>query len=117
MVSISSHLEQIASLKVQTVGLTILRKIRQHLKPTTTALQRFGPYATSHQVSLSPEEMATLIRHRSLAMTLPLQPGYVILKYEGHILGCGLYIPGFLRSQLPRHQSAGLQHSLLEEDA
>jgi hypothetical protein len=30
----------------------------------------------------------------------------VILRHAGHILGCGLYTPGRLRSQLPQHRVA-----------
>lgn len=98
----SEHLQQLASLKVHTVGLTVLRKIRNHLKPTTAVLQRFGHLATRNTLELDDDQLAHLLQSRELAMDIDLQPGYVILLTAGHILGCGLYTPGRLRSQIPR---------------
>jgi NOL1/NOP2/fmu family ribosome biogenesis protein len=102
----SSHLEMLASLKVQSVGLPVLRKMPHHLKPTTAALQRFGHQATRHRVELSAPQMQALLRGEELQVHIDVQPGYVILLYAEYILGCGLYTPGRLRSQIPRRQSA-----------
>ncbi len=93
-----------ASLKIQNVGLPVLRKMPHHLKPTTAALQRFGPWATRHRLDLSEPQMVTLLRDQELALQTDLDPGYVVLCCAGHILGCGLYTPGQLRSQIPQRQ-------------
>lgn len=47
------HMEQLAVLQVQSVGLPVLRIMRHHLKPTTVALQCFGSQATCHILDLS----------------------------------------------------------------
>lgn len=107
-----ANLTGIASLKVQNVGLPVLRKIRHHLKPTTAALQRFGHLATQHLLELTPVQLVALLRDHELALDTGLQPGYVILRCEAHILGCGLYTPGRLRSQIPHRY---VQHQRLSE--
>ncbi len=102
----SSHLEAIASLKVKSVGLPVLRKMPRHIKPTTAALQRFGHHATRHTLTLSTLQLRTLFQDGVLPLQVDIQPGYVVLLHAGHVLGCGLYTPDRLRSQIPRRLSA-----------
>jgi NOL1/NOP2/fmu family ribosome biogenesis protein len=99
-----SALEDLASLQVQGVGLPVLRKMPRHLKPTSVALQCFGMHASRHRVELSADDARVLLYGQDLAVNLDLTPGYVVLVYDGHVLGCGLYTPGRLRSQVPRRQ-------------
>ena len=97
-------LERLASLQVQSVGLPVLRKLPRHLKPTSVALQCFGTYASRHRVELSAQEARLLLQGQELAVDLDGTPGYVVLVYDGHVLGCGLYTLGRVRSQVPRRQ-------------
>jgi len=106
--SATPALHHLATLHVHSVGLPVLRRIRHHLKPTTVALQRFGNQAICHVLDLSDTQLRTLLHEREQALHLDIPPGYVILRHTGHILGCGLYTPGRLRSQLPQQLSAGL---------
>lgn len=106
--SASPHMERLAVLKVQSIGLPVLRIIRHHLKPTTAALQRFGSQATRHVLDLSDLQVVALLHAREQPLQLDIPPGYVILRHAGHILGCALYTPGRLRSQLPQHAIASL---------
>jgi hypothetical protein len=101
----SSHLDALAFLKVQNVGFPVLRKVRQHLKPTTAVLQGFGQAATRHTIDLSSAQMAQLFTDRRLPYDLDWEPGYVILRHDGEILGCGVYTPGWLHSQIPQRLS------------
>jgi NOL1/NOP2/fmu family ribosome biogenesis protein len=94
--------EAISSLKLQNAGLPILRKMPTHLKPTTAAIQRFGPQATKHIVNMTADQVQALLRTGVMAYDSSLQPGYVILRQEGHVLGCGLVTPGQLRSLIPK---------------
>jgi len=34
--------------------------------------------------------------------------GYVIARHDGRVIGCGLYFPGELRSQIPKGRRVGL---------
>jgi NOL1/NOP2/fmu family ribosome biogenesis protein len=92
----------ICSLKLQNAGLPILRKMPTHLKPTTAAIQRFGPRATKHMVDMTADQVRELLRVGVMAYDSPLDPGYVILRQDGHVLGCGLLTPGQLRSLIPK---------------
>jgi hypothetical protein len=105
----SSHLESLAGLKVQSVGLIVLRKMRHHLKPTTAALQRFGHLSTQHRFDLAADQLTALLQNGELALDLAFSPGYVVLSAAGHVLGCALYTPGRLRSQIPRRLIAQQQ--------
>jgi NOL1/NOP2/fmu family ribosome biogenesis protein len=106
--SATPHLERLAMLQVHSVGLPVLRIIRQHLKPTTAALHRFGSQATCHVLDLSDSQVVTLLHEREQPLHVDIQPGYVILRHAGQMLGCGLYTPGRLRSQLPRQAITAL---------
>ncbi|PON11982.1 hypothetical protein C2W62_41990 [Candidatus Entotheonella serta] len=92
----------ICSLKLQNAGLPILRKMPTHVKPTTAAIQRFGPQATQHIVDMTAEQVQILLRANVVPYNEPLEPGYVILQQDGHVLGCGLVTPGQLRSLIPK---------------
>ena len=108
LLSAIPYIERLAGLQVHSAGLPVLRIIRHHLKPTTVALQRFGSQARCHILDLSEAQILTLLHEREQPLQLDIQPGYVILRHTGHILGCGLYTPGRLRSQLPQHAVASL---------
>lgn len=108
----SARVDDIASFQVQNTGLPILRKMLHHLKPTTAALQRFGKDATRHVVDLTSAEMIVLLREQETRVEMDLHPGYVLLRYEGHLLGCGIYTPGRLRSLIPLRQ---VKHQHLPE--
>lgn len=94
------YLEYLTSLKVQTVGLLFLRKVSKYLKPTSAFLQRFGYLATKNLVELTSEEIKILKERQKIDKVLSLEPGYVILKKEKLILGCGLWVSGTLIAYL-----------------
>jgi len=96
----TTYLEILKNLQIQTVGLLFLRKVSKYLKPTSVFLQRFGYLAKKNIVSLSEEIILILKEKNKVEITLDLEPGYVILKNNHWILGCGLYLPGKLFSYL-----------------
>ena len=59
--SATPHVERLAGLQVQSAGLPVLRIMRNHLKPTTVALQRFGLQATRHVLDLSEAQVITAL--------------------------------------------------------
>ncbi|GIX46958.1 MAG: hypothetical protein KatS3mg131_1169 [Candidatus Tectimicrobiota bacterium] len=87
----------------------MLRQVGKFLKPTTAALQTFGHLATRNRVELTAAQLEALLRAKTLPLSLTLEPGYVILACEGHLVGCGLYTPGRLHSQLPQRHVAPLR--------
>ncbi len=95
------YLGDLEKIKVQTAGLLFLRKVSGYLKPTTAALQRFGRYATKNLLELDRLTLDRLRLEKKIPIELEIEPGYVILKCEGQIWGCALYLPGKLISYLP----------------
>ncbi len=95
------ELRPLQNLQVQTVGLLFTRRVSKWLKPTSTALQRFGHLATKNIVELGPLELDRLRREKRLEFEADLEEGYVIIKCEKKIWGCGLYAKGKLISYLP----------------
>ena len=75
MLPVSAPLASFTWLKVHHVGLPVLRKIRQHLKPTTVVLLRFGAQATRHVLELSSAQVTELLHTGALSLDLDLCPG------------------------------------------
>lgn len=87
-------------LSPESVGLLFLRKIKNYLKPTSTFLQRFGKFATKNIVELTENQLKILQESKKIKIELPLEPGYIILRDGTWILGCGLYLNGYIFSYL-----------------
>ncbi|UCE83387.1 MAG: hypothetical protein JSV47_02275 [Deltaproteobacteria bacterium] len=103
MLNKDHRLPSLASLRVQTVGLPLLRRIKAHLKPTSVALQLFGSHASKNIVSLEPEQLGDLAERKEIRGEFACSPGYVIVVTNSVIVGCALFLPGRLISQFPRH--------------
>ncbi|UCG13333.1 MAG: hypothetical protein JSU72_02260 [Deltaproteobacteria bacterium] len=103
LLSQHSRLPALASLRVESVGLPLLRQVNTYLKPTTAALQVFGNYATRNVVNLASSQLTELVANGILTSDFAFSSGYVIVETEGIIIGCALYLPGRLISQFPRH--------------
>ena len=98
-----NRLPALASLSVKTVGLPVARWVKKRLKPTSAALQLFGKYATKNMLRLEPLQLEELFEKKEIKGEFSLSPGYVIISTETVVIGCGLYLPGRLISQFPRH--------------
>ncbi|MHC1635219.1 MAG: methyltransferase RsmF C-terminal domain-like protein [Candidatus Methanospirareceae archaeon] len=96
--------KDLSGLKVENIGILFGRYFKKEnkFKPTTNALQIFGKYATKNIVELSEEEKEDYIRGFDLKKDLNIEEGYVILKYKGDVLGCGLYRDGKIKNQVPK---------------
>jgi len=98
----SPHVQKLKRLRVHNIGIPLLRKMKQHLKPTTTAIQIFGPRATRNVLDLDRHQLALVLGQKEISMCLPPTVGYVILTYHQHVIGCGLYTGRKLLSQIPQ---------------
>ncbi|MFP3871177.1 MAG: methyltransferase RsmF C-terminal domain-like protein [Syntrophobacteria bacterium] len=47
--------------------------------------------------------MRKLIERGKIRASWSFTPGYVIVAVQGLVVGCALYLPGRLISQIPRH--------------
>lgn len=83
-------------LSYETIGLRMISLKDRPWKPTTRALQIFGRYATKNTVCLTSSQMKIFMAGESQAIhpDSQLDPGYVVVMYNGNALGCGLYSRG-----------------------
>ncbi|MDZ7689414.1 MAG: hypothetical protein U5J64_12025 [Halobacteriales archaeon] len=97
--------ETLDTLDYESVGLPLMRVGGEHDKPTTDALQLFGDSVTKNAVELDAEDARDFVRGEDIDIEFgedEVDLGYVVVKHDRRVLGCGLYFPGELRSQVPK---------------
>ncbi len=94
-------------IRIEGLGMTVLRTRQEHWKPTHSAVQRFGHHASKNVVDLSAEEAARFARGKD--QELPEWDGdwgYLIATHElagdRVPVGVGLYLYDELRSTVPK---------------
>jgi len=91
---------------VEALGISILRTRREHWKPTTDAVQRFGRDATENVCSLPRSRAAAFLAGEDQELDWDGDWGYLIVGHElagaFEPIGVGLYLHGELRSQIPK---------------
>ncbi|MDD2754092.1 MAG: hypothetical protein PHS80_01060 [Methanothrix sp.] len=92
------------ALSYEAVGMRIMNCKDRPWKPTTSALQIFGRYATKNVIHLNQEEAMIFLKGDSQAIESDCENGYVVVFYRGDVLGCGLYSHGKLVSQIPKER-------------
>ena len=88
-------------LKVEAAGVPLIRVRTAMRKPTTAGLRLWQ--ATRNVIDLDDEALEEFLNRGVLLKTFPAESGYVVVRWRGKILGCGLYSKGKLRSQIPKH--------------
>jgi len=88
----------------ETIGMRIMSCKDRPWKPTTSALQIFGRYATKNLIHLNQEEAMIFLEGSSQVFESECEIGYVVVFYRGDVLGCGLYSHGKLVSQIPKER-------------
>ena len=94
-------------MKVEGLGITLLRTRQEHWKPTTSGVKRFGRGATENVIELEPGEAAAFAAgHDQQIDRWDGDWGYLIAAHElaGGLepIGVGLYLHGELRSRVPK---------------
>jgi len=99
-------------IRIEGLGMTVLRTRQEHWKPTHSAVQRFGHHATKNVVKLSAEEAAQFAQGEDQEVEWDGDWGYLIAAHElagdRVPVGVGLYLYDELRSTVPK----GNQESL-----
>jgi len=103
------ELERIlGQLKVESAGIPLLRTKPSMWKPTTAGLHLFGHHATRNVIDLDGDALQVFLKNETIDGSLPLEPGFVIVRLQGKVLGCGIYGRGKLRSQIPQPRGRSL---------
>lgn len=93
-------------IRIEGLGMTVLRTRQEHWKPTHSAVQRFGKHATKNVVDLSGEEAAQFAQGEDQDVDWDGDWGYLIAAHElaGERVpvGVGLYVYDELRSTVPK---------------
>jgi NOL1/NOP2/fmu family ribosome biogenesis protein len=92
------------ALSYEAIGMRIMNCKDRPWKPTTSALQIFGRYATKNIIHLNGEEATIFLEGGSQVFESECEIGYVVVFYRGDVLGCGLYSHGKLVSQIPKER-------------
>ncbi|MFP4633138.1 MAG: methyltransferase RsmF C-terminal domain-like protein [Halobacteriales archaeon] len=94
---------------VEAIGLPFLRVKGEHPKPTTDALQRLDEHVTRNRVEVGVDGAREFVAGETVERDYPdVELGYVAVEHRGEVLGCGLYFPGELRSQVPKGRRVDL---------
>jgi NOL1/NOP2/fmu family ribosome biogenesis protein len=101
------ELEVPASIHPQSIGMAFVRKRGAFPKPTSNAIFRFGHLARQNVIELGPAQALDFLRRERFAMPQPegVTRGFVVARHQGIQLGCGLWIEGFLSSQIATSRS------------
>jgi NOL1/NOP2/fmu family ribosome biogenesis protein len=100
----SPFLQFVSRLKVAGVGLRAFQRVGRFMKPSTRMIQMFGHLATRARVEIDEVQLQNLVSGDPLHEELDIEDGYVILSFQGHIVGLGLLIEGKVLSQIPRNE-------------
>jgi len=100
------HGEVPAPAEIEGLGMTFLRTRREHWKPTTEAVQRFGRAATRNVLYLGRERASRFVAGEDQPVEWDGDWGYLVVAHDvagaSEPIGVGLYIRGELRSQIPK---------------
>lgn len=99
-------------LEVETYGIRFLRSTGRGLKPTTYGLQLLGEKLEKNIVEVDREELLQLLRREEMIERNLKEEGYVAIKYEDRIIGCGMYKDGVVSSRVPKGRGKELAESL-----
>lgn len=99
-------------LEYETVGIRFLRDTGKYIKPTTYGLQILGDEITSAKTTVSKEELITLLDGDMIERELGIEKGYVVIKYQGRVVGCGLYKDELVSSRISTGRAGELKNLL-----
>lgn len=103
---VSSEME--TELEVETYGIRFLRTTGRGLKPTTYCLQLLQENLGKNVVEVDREELLDLLNRENMIDRKMEKNGYVAIKYEKRVIGCGFYKGEKVSSRIPKGRSKEL---------
>lgn len=100
-----------SNLNIETDGIRALRVSNRGFKPTTYFLQMLGESIDKNIVEITGEELEILL-NREMIERKDLDKGYVALKYDDLILGCGYFMNEKVSTRISKSRSAHLRNIL-----
>jgi NOL1/NOP2/fmu family ribosome biogenesis protein len=93
---------------VEGIGIPFLRLGAELWKPTSAAVVEFGMHATRNVMDLGHDEMLRFLDRRDIEIADDdcrvegPRRGFVIVRFSGLAIGCGLWRRGVLESSVPK---------------
>jgi NOL1/NOP2/sun family putative RNA methylase len=104
--------EESTGYDAETRGIRALRATGIGLKPTTYLLQYLDDEISKNIVEINDEECEKLLAREDMISRDLDEEGYVALKYEDRVLGCGFYKNEKVSSRIPKGRSKELLKAL-----
>lgn len=89
-------------LEVETYGIRFIRQMKIGLKPTTYGLQLLGDRIKKNIVEVDRKELKKLLRRKEMVERNLDEKGYIAIKYDSRVIGCGFYKDGKVSSRIPK---------------
>lgn len=83
-------------------GLRLCRIFPRSIKPTTWAMQVLGRGGMRNRVDVDEQQARELINGGEIELVADVEDGFVLVFYQGFVVGVGLYKKPRLKSQIPR---------------
>ena len=90
-----------SDLDIHDVGMLFAKKF-DSIKPTTSAVQLFGRYATKNIIELNRQQTDLILKGYDIDIDSNHKSGYVILKNKDDVIGIGLLNKNKLKNQIPK---------------
>lgn len=105
--------EHSSDFEAETVGIRAVRNMSIGFKPTTYLLQYLGSSIERNIVDIREEEFLKLLRREEMVEREMSEKGYVALRFNGRIVGCGFYMDEKVSSRIPKGRSEELADILV----
>lgn len=89
-------------LDVETYGFRFLRFTGKGLKPTTYSLQVLEDKLEKNVIEVDKKELEGLLKRERMVDRDLGENGYVAIKFQGRIIGCGFYAKDKVSSRVPK---------------
>lgn len=101
-----------SDLELETNGVRAVRELEIGPKPTTYALQLLGDHISRNVLEVGKEELLKLLRREEMVPATFEEDGYVAVKYEGRMVGCGFYRDDVVSSRVSKGRASELADAL-----
>lgn len=98
----TSDVMRFDNLKPLRRGMRLCRIFPHSVKPTTFAMQILGKKAMKNRIEVNDEQAKCLINGSSIEIDAAVENGFVLIVWQGLVLGVGLYKKPLLKSHIPK---------------
>lgn len=83
-------------------GMRLCRIFPHSIKPTTFSMQILGNLAVKNRIEVNSEQVKGLINGSSIEVDAEVEDGFVLIVWQGFVVGVGFYKKPVLKSHIPK---------------